>query len=1213
MPTAAPGVEKEAILRQGGFNDQEIDQWKADTSQTLVDSGFNGDEVDNYFGRRNPSMAPTKALIKENIASQTPATEAKPREASTFMDAVDAGFGMSVTGLLKHGQKSDVILPEDAPMFYRIASQVSQLAGDVPAMLAGSVIGTEVAAPAIAAASVAPPVAAGLAAAAASGGAFAAPAAFRKVLMDHYEKGDVQDFSDFWERASGTFIEGSKAFATGALTGAAGVAAKVAAPVAKTAAQLTSEVATMTTVGKALEGQMPQPQDFIDAGIVVAALHGTTKVASKLRDTYAQTGAKPEDVALRAQNDPLVRQDLVVNNNAIPDRIAEESSVSPEASIKAPPVEKVSRLTEEPKTPLTHSEAQSKILSQVGERQTAEKASYSFNKFYKDFVDKFDPIKQATELLTENPEKLSPDENPYILARVAGDAKSKVKYVFEKGALDYKTLAKVGKSFEEIVNPFAKDTAGVEGLDAYIISKRAVEVEGQNKTSGFDLEAANKVISEGSKKYEKAANDLVEWRNNNLKYMRDAGVVSPESYDQWVKEGKSYASFKRLFEPAEIAAGLGGKGSKPGSLKEMTGSNRKIQSPLLSDLENTDALFKLAERNRSARALVELAEKDPNQELLQRVEKPSGTLKENQFEVYREGSREVWSVEDKDVAQAMQSLGGDKGSTNVFMQTAKVLSSLKRFSLTITPDFIIKNLFRDQLTAGTFSKGGGRPIADAVVAMRDIIAKNDHYYNWLKSGGANGAFLELNSEYLNKDVFGLNKTTGLVDKTWNILKKPIDFLSASSELIEQATRLAEFKNVSKGASSGAKVFEGGIAAKEVTVDFSRIGAKMSALNAITAFQNVSIQGLDRTIRAIKENPGEVSAKALAYITVPSVLLWYANKDDERVKQIPRWQKDTFWIIPTDKWEKATEEEASDLPDYLRRGSGNKLEINKGSIYRIPKPQELGILFGSIPERVLEKYFTENPNALKDFGATFQNLVTPSLVPDAIAPFEEQRTNKTFFTDSKIVPSYLEGIAPEYQYAEYTSESAKQLGKLVKMMPGVGNVKPGELSIASPMVIENYARAWSGNLGGYALQLADKALIKTGVVPDPVKPASTLADIPVVKAFVVRYPSASAQSIQDFYDKEAKAQMTYDTIRHLAKTGDFEAVQKEMALSEGSVRLQGIKQALTTQSQFIRLVNKNPDYTASDKRQIIDGVYYGMIETAKNGNDILNELSKALEQ
>jgi hypothetical protein len=360
---------------------------------------------------------------------------------------------------------------------------------------------------------------------------------------------------------------------------------------------------------------------------------------------------------------------------------------------------------------------------------------------------------------------------------------------------------------------------------------------------------------------------------------------------------------------------------------------------------------------------------------------------------------------------------------------------------------------------------------------------------------------------------------------------------------------------------------------------------------------------------MKEDPIGVGTKAVALITVPSVLLWWANKDDERVKNLPRWQKDLFWIVATDRWVPAAQGEAEGLPTYLLREKNGVTEINKGTIFRVPKPQELGLLFGSLVERVLEKFFTDNPDATKDFDKTMENILAPNMIPDAITPFIEQKFNKSLFTDNKIIPGHLEDVAPEYQYTEYTTESAKQLAKMLKFLPH----NPGSPSFSSPMVLENYVQAWSGNIGMHILRVADQALYKTGVVPEPVQPASTLADIPVIKAFVVRYPSASATSIQDFYDNYAVQKEHFDTITYLGKSQDFQDLQKELEkIGNGDdvfMKLDGMKKALTTQGQVIHLIYKNPVYTADEKRQLIDGVYYGMIQEAQAGNDILNALEK----
>ncbi len=674
---------------------------------------------------------------------------------------------------------------------------------------------------------------------------------------------------------------------------------------------------------------------------------------------------------------------------------------------------------------------------------------------------------------------------------------------------------------------------------------------------------------------------------------------------------KAHVSFSRILEDEKGGGGAGPR--KLGALKEFKGSDLKIESPLLTTLNNTETIFKIAERNRAVSDLIDKAIANKDQTILEQVEGAKGKLKNDQFEVWRDGERQVWSAT-KDapvgLAEAVKSLDGDSGAQNMAMRIAQGLTHVKKFSITIVPEFIFKNLFRDQLTMGAFSKGGAKPFVDIFSAMGNLIKKDDVYYNWLKSGGAQGTFLDVSRNYLEKDIYNLDKQTGLLEQGWNVLKKPIDYLQAAGMLAEHATRLAEFKRVTKGETSGSKIFEGGFASREVTVDFSRVGAKLSALNSITAFQNMGIQGMDRTLRAIKEDPWGVGTKTAMLITAPSLMLWYANKDDKRYNDLPRWQKDLFWIIPVDRWQKAEHGEEQSLPAHLvRQNSKGEFEINNGPILRVPKPQELGLIFGTVPERLFDKFFTDHPDALKGFMDTTLQLLTPSFVPDAIAPIAEHWANKSLFTGNKVVSGIAEKNLPAYQYNEYTTESAKALGKMIRYIPGTSS---GDLPVSSPAVVENYIRSWSGNVGMYVLQVADKALAMSGGTNPPVKPSDTLADIPFVKAFVIRYPSAGAQPIQDFYDAYAPREKTINTISFLRSTGDVENLQKEASdpeVQDMLVNLKGTMDAISNLSHGVRVIYNNRDYSESDKRQLIDGLYYSMIEAAKQGNDDMREIDK----
>lgn len=1194
---------------------------------------------------QEPDMAPMRQYFEENLK--------KVKEAKGFKDYLEAGWDMSVTGLIASG-KPDVVLPENASMAAQIASGLATVAGDLPAIVPGFFAGA--AAGSFAGSAVVPgpgTVVGGIVGAGA--GSNALPAAVRSYLMDGYENGEFKNFSDFWSRASSIFIETAKQAAVGAAAGGAGVVAgKVVGPAAgkivSKIAPPTAEIATMTTVGAALEGEMPSAEDFTVAAGMVAVIHGIAKVgggtkhvSKKLRDIYAETGIKPEQVVEDSKNNPIVQQELLMDNGEIPSAYkvgppTPEEAAAAKPSVQDPPVSMADVVNEPVPEIKPDHPAVKTILDNVQDAPKTPKEGYNLTKAYTDFVDKLTPINEAVKILAENPKELSPDQNPYQLARMANDSKAKVKHVIERGTIDFKTLEINGKSLTEIVAPF---TDNLKEFEAFLISKRVMDYEKRGLHAGFDLDAAKEVIKMGEKKYGAAAKELVEFQRRNLQYIRDAGLISDKSMKAMVKAGESYIPLKRILEPEQFE----NVRTKGGALKKVKGVEEgrdiKTRSPLLSILENTESFMRIAEKNRAIESFVKLAEDSGEPGVIEKVKAKSrpievtekelarffeengieadaeafnifrpNTIKlaENEFEVIRDGKREVYRTT-PELAEAFKKLDGDASSMNVFMRLARGFTTVKRIGITLTPDFIVRNFLRDQMTTAATSKGNVTPFVDVIVAMGDLLKKNDSYYNWLKAGGAQGAFLELNDRYLMKDVFKLEKSTGMLESTWNVIKKPVDALLAGAHIIELAPRLAEFKKVSHGEKSGPNVFKGGFASREVTLDFQRIGAKMSAWNAITAFTNATIQGADKTARALRDDPAGVALKGALYITTPSILLWWANHEDERYKAIPRWEKDLYWHIITDDWQAATPEDNADLmPEHLKRVVGNNLQINKGIVFRVPKPHEFGVLFGSLPERILEKFSAEDPRAFKGFGETIAEMIKPSVSPDVLTPMIEQKFNESLFTGRPLIPFSLEKIAPEFQFTDYTSETAKQLGKLTSFLAGPERA-------ASPVIIDNYIRQWGGTMGQYAVQLADLGLEKAGVVPG-IRPAAALSDIPAIKAFVTRYPGAGAQQITDFYDRKKQVDQKLETIRALSKKqGMAEELESYMEASNAEFMgtMKGTASALTNSRKMIQAIHANPEIPPKEKRQLIDAQYYYMIEAAGMAMKIADEMDKNLEE
>lgn len=1229
--------EKEYVAT-GQFSSSQINEYKEIKRKEYLDNGVDPVEVSRYFGDKTPDESTLSKHFQKNLESY------KPEEAKGFIDAIDAGWQMSSTDLMYKAYKGkninpDTIVPDHAPTYMKVASGLAQITGDVPAMIGGYIagkVGGGVIGEAVSGGN--PLVAAISSEIGANAGANAAPEFIRTALMEHYNRGEFKTAGEFADYAATVFMKTLKAGTVGAVTagvgkGVGGKAASLgASETTARLAQISSEIVTMTTVSKALEGELPNADDFVNSAIMIGTIGAISKgvsyspmAVSKMGKIFAKKGIRPEQVAEDAATNPTLKQEILSDNDAVPSYGIEGSK------IELPKTEEATTPAAVPEKPVSPN------LARIGEQPEKIGPGYSADQFYTDIVDKLYPIKKQLSGLNAD----STADDVYNLFRMIPDYKAKVKAFVEGGSLSFKDLSYNGKSFKEITKPFETDSEGLNGFKDYLISKRVLELEGRQIKHGFDVEYSKNFVKENSAKYESSAKEFYDYNNRMLDYLVDSERLSKDQAKSIKEANSAYVSFARIIEN-----GGGIRGTKGNIIKGIKGSERMIQDPFLSMVENFQTYMKAAEENRAKLSMVKLVEslgEDVSSEVMSQnktkmkaievksdeitrnlekqgieiddaeafsIFRPADkTLAQNEFAVWRKGKREVWTIHDDMLAAAVKSNEISLKSANPILQIMSSVTRVKKIGIQLTPDFISRNFFRDQVASGVFTQSEAISLVDTFSAMKDIFNKSDDYYNWLKSGGANGAFIEFGDRYLSNEIYKSAEMMSRRERVMNVLTKPVQFLEAAGNLAEQSTRLAEFKRVVGDAKSGPIIFKGGMAAREVTLDFQRIGAKTQALNQIIAFLNPSIQGMDKTVRAMRASPLKFTGRAAAYITLPSVLLWWANKDDERYQEIPQWQKDFFWIIPTDDWQDA---EAKDnwpsLPKYLTRVVDGKVQINKGTVYRIPKPQELGLIFGSLPERTLNAFYKDNKSATFQLQETLLSAVVPNMMPDAFAPVLEQMTNKSMFSGGHLVPFYLEGALPEDQYKEYTSETARVIGKMIGYVPLIKDVGPDSVKLPSPIVVENYIRNWTGNVGGYALQMADTALKAAGLGKTKVEPSMSLADMPVIKAFVARYPTMSTDSMQRFQkelteQKQIQASFKLRIDRMQTDSAIYLVKQHETGL----VKLDGFKQAMSRQNSFINKIYYNNSYSPDEKRQLIDTAYYQMVEIAKAGLEVTRQL------
>lgn len=415
--------------------------------------------------------------------------------------------------------------------------------------------------------------------------------------------------------------------------------------------------------------------------------------------------------------------------------------------------------------------------------------------------------------------------------------------------------------------------------------------------------------------------------------------------------------------------------------------------------------------------------------------------------------------------------------------------------------------------------------------------------------------------------------------------------------------------------------------RDTAVDAARIGSQMRSLNMISAFLNIKIQDTDRIARALVSGTGAERASAALRIgigiTMPSVILWSVNHEDSRYKELHDGDKDHNWIFLTDKWETVPPELATNRPEDQKRIVNGQYQVNNGNIFRVPKPFNAGVLFGSGVERTLEAFKAGNPEAFKGYLHALQEATVGDLVPTAITPFVEQAMNRRLFSGQTLIPSHLEKQLPEYQFAPYTTETSKMLGHYISAFPGVSSWRLDQnaplaggvaRALSSPILIENYLRGWTGTLGRGVFDTIDLGLRKSGLVMDPPKPVGTLSDIPIIGAFTVRYPTASPASIQDFYDHYATNKRYFDTWNVKAEEGDTAAMARieKLGGSDIFVQLDDIKTALNEHNQLIQFIYKQvaqKEKNPAEARQLIDGTYFAMLRIGQLGKKILSDMDK----
>ncbi|WP_145413812.1 LPD38 domain-containing protein [Paenibacillus xylanexedens] len=714
-----------------------------------------------------------------------------------------------------------------------------------------------------------------------------------------------------------------------------------------------------------------------------------------------------------------------------------------------------------------------------------------------------------------------------------------------------------------IINQVEKLGYSADDLGDYAVAVHARDVNAAGYKSGFTDAEINAMIQKfENTPLESARQQLVQLNRDLLNDLVDSGVVSKELSEVLNDRWKNYIPLFRAFE--ETAEGFGGRMSETlanvaSPIKALKGSERNVDDPMINMVKNIFQSVNASERNRVADQLRRLSDIDTDANFIRRLDPDEKVGTKNVVNVRVNGENVKYEVE-PEVYRAMLSL--DKESSNMLINILSKPANVLRSGATLTPEFSLRNPMRDVLQAFVTSESGFTPM-DFVVGLAQSIKKGDLYKGWLNDLGGYGNVLSMDRNVHKKALEAVLKEKPS-KKFVNIVtgKSLINLLRAVTDTTEAATKVGEYRAaLRKGASRQEAAYR-----SRDLMDFARAGSSVRQANKIIAFLNANIQGKSKLIRSIKENPAGTLTRMFVATTLPTLGIFAANRkfanetQQQTISDAPDWMKDTFWLIA--------------IP-------------GTDAVARIPKPFDIAPIFANLPERLMQKYVENDPEALDGFlRRTFSDAALPVQI-SGLLPFIEGMANYSFFREGAIIPQREQGMKFSDQYDPVrTTEVAKLLAGLMSTVTG----EKGALkNFSSPRIMDNTIQGLTAGLGTYATSAIDSILKGVGAVDRPASPEKRIEQRPFAKAFLVD-PLQSTKSTDKLYTRK-------DELSKEKASAKLNGTRFDKALE--LKKLENAADQMSKINKQIRTIEGNVNLTAKQKREQIEPLLSRRNEISRN--------------
>jgi hypothetical protein len=456
---------------------------------------------------------------------------------------------------------------------------------------------------------------------------------------------------------------------------------------------------------------------------------------------------------------------------------------------------------------------------------------------------------------------LKPTESTHLLGLNSRGSDMISKQILTENMVD-KTGKVVGKSLKDIMKKVPKRK--LNDFEDYLVNKHAITrmergekvfPDEMNMTTGKSKEIV-KNYEENHPEFKELAKEVYTYNKQlGQKWLVDAGILSKEDWEGYLKANPHYVPNNRIFSDLERSRFANGakKGfaNQSNPVKKAIGSQRKIVSPIESTIEHTAQYVKTAKRNEVMQTLINNINQNPKAfkdwaEIVQ-TDKTPESIKET---LQNEGVDGVLSefnkgfeqkpdltkgnivrglidgkpvhvrVHDPELLDALTNLQ-PKAQNLVIHSIGQVTRVMKNLTTGINPVFsLTRNIFRDIPTAFTNSKSTNNPFVFSKDLVQSVVSvmKNDDLYRSFKAvGGGHASPISSDMNLLAQSKRSILPQKGVKP----LLGKGLGALENLNNAVEAAPRLAEFKRFA-GDSYDSKM-KALYESNDVTVNFNRYG------------------------------------------------------------------------------------------------------------------------------------------------------------------------------------------------------------------------------------------------------------------------------------------------------------------------------------------------------------------------------------------------------